>query len=250
MILIGVIKRAGRQRYGCIGSGDLKQGVLPFGCGSRRTLGKHKETGSRSSGHDARASSGDYCHGHLASVTGAPRSRTFTYRLPRSGLVYWRKIIAGRALIAARIYRGFWTNGNGFLRGIRIGLISGDACIFGLFRENWHGKIILETFANVFTPRQAGNVAAALRSLACRQAEKYAGNASLAQASCPGPVRGSRAGVRRLCKSLCRTSNRFGQKKKGGPRAALPVPDAGMVISDGFRLSHHVHTASSARLTR
>ncbi|MBY5364254.1 hypothetical protein HFO97_30775 [Rhizobium leguminosarum] len=25
---------------------------------------------------------------------------------------------------AARIYRGFWTNGNGFLRGIQIGLIS------------------------------------------------------------------------------------------------------------------------------
>ncbi|NKN15467.1 hypothetical protein GFL86_28820 [Rhizobium laguerreae] len=47
--------------------------------------------------------SGDYCHGHLASVTGAPQSRTFTYRLPRSGLVHWRKIIAGRALIQ----RGF-----------------------------------------------------------------------------------------------------------------------------------------------
>ncbi|TBC92998.1 hypothetical protein ELH26_02595 [Rhizobium leguminosarum] len=62
--------------------------------------------------------SGDYCHGHLASVTGALRGRMFTHRLPRSGLVYWRKIIAGRALIAARIYRGFWTNGNGFLRGM------------------------------------------------------------------------------------------------------------------------------------
>ncbi|MGO7793211.1 hypothetical protein ACC703_38490, partial [Rhizobium ruizarguesonis] len=30
VILIGVIKRAGCQRYGCIGSGDLKQGVPPF----------------------------------------------------------------------------------------------------------------------------------------------------------------------------------------------------------------------------
>jgi hypothetical protein len=39
--------------------------------------------------------SGDYCHGHLASVSGALRSRTFMHRLPRSGLVYWRKIIAG-----------------------------------------------------------------------------------------------------------------------------------------------------------
>ncbi|MGO7587646.1 hypothetical protein [Rhizobium leguminosarum] len=160
MILIGVIKRAGRQRYGCIGSGDLKQGVPPFGCGSRRTLGKHKETGSRSSGHDARASSGDDCHSYLASVTGALRSRTFTHRLPRSGLVYWRKIIAGRALIAARIYRGFWTNGNGFLRGIRIGFISGGACIFDLFRQNWHGRIIFASFANVFTLRQVGNRAA------------------------------------------------------------------------------------------
>ncbi|AUW40953.1 hypothetical protein CUJ84_Chr000546 [Rhizobium leguminosarum] len=160
MILIGVIKRAGRQRYGCIGSGDLKQGVPPFGCGSRRTLGKHKETGSRGSGHDARASSGDDCHSYLASVTGALRSRTFTHRLPRSGLVYWRKIIAGRALIAARIYRGFWTNGNGFLRGIRIGFISGGACIFDLFRQNWHGRIIFASFANVFTLRQVGNRAA------------------------------------------------------------------------------------------
>ncbi|TAV88188.1 hypothetical protein ELI02_03545 [Rhizobium leguminosarum] len=125
----------------------------------RRTLGKHKETGSRSSGHDARASSGDCCHGHLASATGALRSRTFTYRLPRSGLVYWRKIIAGRALIAARIYRSFWTNGNGFLRGIRSRLFSRDVRICVRFCEKQHRKIVLESFGSVFTPREPGNLA-------------------------------------------------------------------------------------------
>jgi hypothetical protein len=43
-------------------------------------------------------------------------------------------------------------------------------------------------------------------------------------------------------------SSKLAAKKKGDPRAALPVPDAGMCA--GFRLSHHVHTASSARLPR
>jgi hypothetical protein len=44
-------------------------------------------------------------------------------------------------------------------------------------------------------------------------------------------------------------SNRL-NKEKGGPKTALPVPETGMDVSDGFRLSHHVHTACSARLTR
>ncbi|TAZ60664.1 hypothetical protein ELH75_05195 [Rhizobium leguminosarum] len=156
--------------------------------------------------------SGDDCHGHLASVTGALRSRTFTHRLPRSGLDYWRKIIAGRALIAARIYRGFWTNGNGFLRGIRIRILSRDVCICARFREKQHRKIILEGFGSVFTPRQAGNLAATLCSLACWQAEKDAGSASLAQASRRGVGNRSQANVSSLCQ-LGRASNRFGQKK-------------------------------------
>ncbi|EJT02552.1 hypothetical protein [Rhizobium sp. CCGE 510] len=32
------------------------------------------------------------------------------------------KIIAGRVWMAARIYRGFRTNGNGFFRGVGIGI--------------------------------------------------------------------------------------------------------------------------------
>ena len=156
-------------------------------------------------------------HGHRATVTGALRNRTFTHRLPRSGLVYWRKIIAGRALIAARIYRGFWTNGNGFLRGIRIGLISWDARIFRLFRQNWHGKIIFESFASVFTPRQAGNTAAAPRFLAFWQAQKYAGSASLAQASRPGPTRGNWVNVSSAMPISVPRVESLGGKRKGRP---------------------------------
>ncbi|TBZ43220.1 hypothetical protein E0H44_20175 [Rhizobium leguminosarum bv. viciae] len=161
--------------------------------------------------------SGDDCHGHLASVTGALRSRTFTHRLPRSGLVYWRKIIAGRALIAARIYRGFWTNGNGFLRGIRIRILSRDVCICARFREKQHRKIILEGFGSVFTPRQAGNTAAAPRFLAFWQAQKYAGSASLAQASRPGPARGNWVNVSSAMPISVPRFESLGGKRKGRP---------------------------------
>ncbi|TBZ73764.1 hypothetical protein E0H56_24700 [Rhizobium leguminosarum bv. viciae] len=58
--------------------------------------------------------SGDYCHGHRAPITGALRNRTFTHRLPRSGLVYWRKIIAGRALIAAGFIGAFGQTATAF----------------------------------------------------------------------------------------------------------------------------------------
>ncbi|MBY2910935.1 hypothetical protein [Rhizobium leguminosarum] len=77
------------------------------------------------------------------------------HRLPRPGLVYWRKIIAGRTLIAARIYRGFWTNGNGFLRGIRIGFILGVPASSAYFARIGMGRSslrALQTFSLCVRP--------------------------------------------------------------------------------------------------
>ena len=124
----------------------------------RRTLGKHKETESRSGGHDARASSDDRCHSQKLSGNGAFESRTFSYRLLRSGLVHWRKIIAGRTSIAARIYRSFCTNGNGFLRGVRIGVARPIASASDLPFKRQRQKRVFERFENVSTPFQARNL--------------------------------------------------------------------------------------------
>ncbi len=216
----------------------------------RRTLGKHKETRSRSSGHDARA----YLRRLLPRPSG-PHNRSPSKPNVHASPSALRSRLLAKNYRRARfncsgIYRGFWTNGNGFLRGIRIRILSRDVCICARFREKQHRKIILEGFGSVFTPRQAGNLAATLCSLACWQAEKDAGSASLAQASRRGVGNRSQANVSSLCQLGPPGVESLWTKEKGDPRAALPVPDTGMVVSDGFRRSHHVHTASSARLTR
>ncbi|MBB2685451.1 hypothetical protein [Rhizobium sp. H4] len=147
-------------------------------------------------------------------------------------------MIAGRTSIAARIYRSFCTNGNGFLRGVRIEILSA-------YRHFWTEQSPNFSAFPTFHPtwreiyRRKAATARILRGEKNKQRRKP--RESLA-------VRQMRCTTQNSAQRIESLEGSSWQKKKGDPRAALPVPDAGM--SAGFRLSHHVHTASSARSMR
>ncbi len=155
------------------------------------------------------------------------------------------KMIAGRASIAARIYRSFCTNGNGFLRGVRIEISSTEmsasprclarmeagSSIFGAFPP------FRPTWREIY--RRKTTIARMLRREKNKQRRKPRESLARRHIRCTAQNRAQWIESFRAKPKA---------KKKGDPRAALPVPDAGM--SAGFRLSHHVHSASSARLTR
>jgi len=87
VILIGVLKRAGHQGQGCIGFGDLKQGVLPFACGfsaarSANTKKQDHVAADMMSAHPAIATA------FTASGSGAVEAEHSRIAVSRSDLVY------------------------------------------------------------------------------------------------------------------------------------------------------------------
>ncbi|ACE89898.1 hypothetical conserved protein [Rhizobium etli CIAT 652] len=147
--------------------------------------------------------------------------------------------------IAARIYRNFCTNGNGFLRGVRIEILLPEmsasprclarmeprSSIFGAF--SWFRLTWREI------DRRKTTIARTLRGEKYRQRRK------------PRKSLGRRH-IRCAAQNRAQWNESFSDeaygKEKGRPEGRPSC--SGCRNECRLRLSHHVHSASSARLTR
>ncbi|ABC89638.1 hypothetical protein RHE_CH00827 [Rhizobium etli CFN 42] len=143
-----------------------------------------------------------------------------------------------------RIYRNFSANGNGFLRGVRIEIRLGNVGIPALHGENGGRELNFRRFSSVSSHLARDTSAARRRSPACCVREKRAG----AQASGKlGPPTNAMPGTKSSATDRIISSEADG-KEKGRPEGRPSC--SGCRKECRLRLSHHVHTASSARLTR